>query len=41
MILDRIIWPTVDSDDEDYGGFSLEDTFKITGFFRQKIENGR
>ncbi|XP_039523838.1 uncharacterized protein LOC120476763 [Pimephales promelas] len=40
MVLDRIIWPTVDSDDEDYGGCSLEDTFKITGFFRQYIENG-
>ncbi|XP_056114359.1 uncharacterized protein LOC130090778 [Rhinichthys klamathensis goyatoka] len=40
MVLDRIIWPTVDSDDEDYGGYSLEDTFKITGFFRQYIENG-
>ncbi|KAI7789827.1 uncharacterized protein LOC130549524 [Triplophysa rosa] len=40
MILDRIIWPTVDSDDEEYGDYSLDDTYRMTGFFRQYIENG-
>lgn len=41
MILDRIIWPSVDSDDEDYGDSSLEDTYRMTGFFRQYIANGK
>lgn len=41
MILDRIIWPTVDSDDEEYGDYSLEDTYRMTGFFRLFIETGK
>ncbi|KAI2644480.1 Arginine-glutamic acid dipeptide repeats protein [Labeo rohita] len=40
MIFDRIIWPTVDSDDEEYRSCCLEDTYRLTGFLRQYIENG-
>lgn len=40
MILDRTIWPRVDSDDEEYGDYTLEDTCKMTGFFREYIEKG-
>ncbi|XP_016420443.1 uncharacterized protein LOC107749785 [Sinocyclocheilus rhinocerous] len=38
MILERVIWPNPDSDDEE--NFSLETCCKITSFFRQYIEEG-
>lgn len=37
MILQKIIWPVEDSDDED---FDLEATCRITGFLRMFIETG-
>ncbi|XP_076849279.1 uncharacterized protein LOC143497276 isoform X2 [Brachyhypopomus gauderio] len=38
MILDKTIWPAPDSDEDmDY---QLEDSCKVTGFFRQYIEHG-
>ncbi|KAJ8340592.1 hypothetical protein SKAU_G00352250 [Synaphobranchus kaupii] len=38
MILDKIIWPSPDSDDDD--SLDLESSCRLTGFIRQYIENG-
>ncbi|XP_056100721.1 uncharacterized protein LOC130079463 [Rhinichthys klamathensis goyatoka] len=38
MILEKVIWPNPDSDDEE--NFSLETCCRITSYFRQYIEQG-
>lgn len=37
MLLEKITWPTEDSDNED---FDIEATCRITGFLRMFIETG-